>query len=231
MVSLDKAIIARLKTGGETFEIYVDPDQAMEYKKGTAAPLGDLLAVQEVFKDASASKKAAAENMLKVFGSADLAVVVDKIIHKGEIHLTAEQRKKMIDDKRKQIISLISRNSINPQTKAPNPPARIEAAMEEARVMVDPFKSAKEQVDVVVKEIRPILPIKFDTVAMAVKIPATYAGNTYRVLREYGEVKKEEWDRGDLMSLMEIPAGVQDEFYSKLNSLTHGEVKIKLMEK
>jgi len=64
-----------------------------------------------------------------------------------------------------------------------------------------------------------------------VKIPATYAGNTYRVLREYGEVKKEEWDRGDLMSLIEIPAGVQDEFYSKLNSLTHGEVKIKLMEK
>jgi len=191
MVSLDKAIIARLKTGGETFEIYVDPDLAIEYKKGTNVLLEDLLAVQEVFKDASTGKKASAESMVKAFGTSDLPTVVDRIIHKGEIHLTAEQRKKMIDEKRRQIITYISRNSINPQTKAPNPPARIEAAMEEARVQVDPFKSAKEQVETVVKEIRPILPIKFDTVQMAVKIPAAYANNSYRILREYGEVKKE----------------------------------------
>ena len=229
MVSLDKAIIARLKTGGETFELYVDPNLAVEYKKGASVPLGERLAVQEVFKDASAGKKAAEENMKKVLGTSDLAEVVDKIIHKGEIHLTSEQRKAMVEERRRQIVSLISRNSINPQTKAPNPPARIEAAMEEARVMVDPFKSANEQLDAVVKELRPILPIKFETISVAVKIPATYSSGAYRILREFGEVRKEEWDRGDLLSMLEIPAGVQDEFYSKLNSLTHGEVKIKVM--
>lgn len=229
MVSLDKAVIARLKTGGETFEIYVDPYLALDYRKGTKAPLNELLAVQEVFKDAGAGKKASEEVMEKVFETTEIGGIADRIITRGEIHLTAEQRKSMTEEKRKQIISLISRNSINPQTKAPNPPARIEAALTEARVTVDPFKSAKEQVDSAVKAIRPILPIKFETLQMVVKIPATYTGNSYKTLREYGEVKKEEWDKGDLISLMEIPAGLQDEFYSRLNSLTHGEVKIKIM--
>ncbi|MBN2251129.1 MAG: ribosome assembly factor SBDS, partial [Candidatus Altiarchaeota archaeon] len=67
MVSLDKAVIARLKTGGETFEIYVDPYLALDYRKGTKAPLNELLAVQEVFKDAGAGKKASEEVMEKVF--------------------------------------------------------------------------------------------------------------------------------------------------------------------
>lgn len=229
MVSLDKAIIARLKTGGETFEIYVDPHHALEYRKGVKTPLSDLLAVQEVFRDASAGKKASEESMKKVLGTSDLAEVVDRILTKGEIHLTSEQRKTMVEEKKKQIISIIARNSINPQTKTPNPPARIEAAMEEARVSIDPFKSAKEQVEYVVKQIRPILPLKFETLNVAVKIPAAYAGGCYRMLREYGEVKKEEWDKGDMLALIEIPAGLQDEFYSRLNSLTHGEVKIKIM--
>ena len=229
MVSLDKAIIARLKTGGETFEIYVDPDLALEYKKGKDAGLGELLAVQEVFRDAGTGKKASEESMEKALGTTDLKEAVDKIIHKGEIHLTVEQRKAMTEERRKQVVAIIARNSINPQTKTPNPPARIEAAMAEARVLVDPFKSAKEQVEAVVKEIRPILPIKFETLSVAVKIPAAYAGNSYRILREFGEVRREEWDRGDLLSLLDIPAGLQDEFYSRMNSLTHGEVKIKIM--
>lgn len=231
MVSLDAAIIARLKTGGETFEIYVDPDLALEYKKGKDVALGELLAVQEVFKDAGTGKKASEESMKKTLGTTDLKDAVDKIIHKGEIHLTVEQRKTMTEDRRKQVVTIIARNSTNPQTKAPNPPARIEAAMTQARVQIDPFKSANEQLDAVVKEIRPILPLKFETLSVAVKIPAAYAGNSYRVLREFGEVRKEEWDKGDLLSMLDIPAGLQDEFYSKLNSLTHGEVKIKIMNR
>jgi len=231
MVSLDKAVVARLKVGGETFEILVDPYLAVEYKKGTKASLEQLLGAEEVFRDASAGKKAAEEVMKKALGTIDLAEAVDKILTKGEIQLTTEQRKEMLEEKRKQVIALISRNSINPQTNAPNPPARIESAMEEARVDIDPFKGAQEQVDHVVKLIRPILPIRFETLNMAVKIPATYAGNAHRVIKEFGTVKKEEWSSaGDLLTMLEMPAGLQDEFYNKMNSLTHGEVKIKIIK-
>lgn len=231
MVSVDKAVIARLKTGGETFEILVDPDLALEYRKGKNISLHDLLASEEVFKDARAGKKASEEHMQKILGTADLREAVDKIIRKGEIQLTTEQRRAIIEEKRKQIVTLIARNSLNPQTGTPNPPARIEAALEEAHFQVDMNKPAEEQVEAAVKAIRPILPIRFETLNIAVKIPAAYTGNAYRILREMGEVKKEEWTSGgDLLCMLEIPAGIQDEVYSKLNSLTHGEVKVKVVK-
>ena len=47
----------------------------------------------------------------------------------------------------KKLINAISRESINPQTNAPNPPARIEAAMEEAKIHIDPFKPVNEQIN------------------------------------------------------------------------------------
>lgn len=231
MVSLDKAIIARYKTGGETFELFVDPQLATEYKKGKDIDLGDLLAAQEVFKDAKAGDKSSPEVMEKVLGTSELEQAVKLILTKGEIQLTSEQRKSMVEEKKKQVISIISRNSINPQTNAPNPPTRIEKAMEETRALVDPFKPAQEQVDSIVKKIRPILPIRFETLQVAVKIPAIYSGNSFTVLREYGDVKRDEWDSdGNLLTLLEIPAGLQDEFYNKVNSLTHGEGKVKIMK-
>ena len=231
MVSVDKAVIARLKTGGETFEILVDSDLALEYKKGKQVSLHELLASEEVFKDVKAGKKASEEMLEKDFGTTDLRQVVERIIHKGEIQLTTEQRRVMLEEKRKQIVTLIARNSINPQTGTPNPPTRIEAALEEARFQVDMNKAAEEQVDAAVKAIRPILPIRFETLNIAIRIPAVYTGNAYRVVREIGTLKKEEWaGNGDLLCMIEIPAGIQDEVYNKLNSLTHGEVKVKAIK-
>jgi ribosome maturation protein SDO1 len=231
MVSVDKAVIARLKTGGETFEILVDSDLALEYKKGKIVSLHELLASEEVFKDVKAGKKASEETLKKILGTSDLREAVDKIIHQGEIQLTTEQRRVMHEEKRKQIVTLIARNSINPQTGAPNPPARIEAALEEARFQVDMSRGAEEQVDAAVKAIRPLLPIRFETLNIAIKIPAIYTGNAYRVVRELGNLKKEEWDSsGDLLCMIEIPAGIQDEIYNKINSLTHGEAKVKVIK-
>jgi len=229
MVSLDSAVIARLKTHGEVFEILVDPDLALEYMENKSVDFNELLAINTIFKDAKAGEKASEQSMNKVFGTTEFRSIVDKILKKGEVHLTTEQRKKILEDKKKQIIAIIARNAINPQTNTPHPPGRIERAMEEAKVSISMTKSTKEQVDSILREIRPIIPIKFATLNVAVKIPAQYAGSSYKILREFGEVKKEDWDKGDLLCLLEIPAGLQDEFYNRLNNLTHGEVKIKVL--
>ncbi len=229
MVSLDNSVIVRLKTHGENFEIFVDPDLALKYRDGEKIGIDQILAVEGIFKDAKAGDKASEELMKKIFGTNEIYNVADKILKKGKLHLTVEQRRHLMEERKRQIISIISRNSINPQTKTPHPPSRIEKAMDEAKVSVDISKSAKEQVDKIVKAIRHILPIKFETLDIAVKIPAQYSGRCYKTLREFGDVKKEEWEKNSLMCLLRIPGGLQDEFYSKLNSLTHGEVKIKVL--
>ena len=230
MASLDNSIIVRLKTLGENFEILADPDLALTYKEGKDIPLNEILAVDCIFKDARAGDKASEDIMSKIFDTHDVNNVADQILKKGELHLTTQQKKHLLEERKKQIINIIAKNAINPQTKSPHPPGRIKKAMEEVKINVTISKSAKEQVDTAVKALRPILPLKFERISIVAKIPLKYSGNIHHTLEEFGEVKKEEWVSDGLISCLEIPAGLQDEFYDKLNNVTHGEVEIKILK-
>jgi len=229
MISLDKAVIARLKTCGENFEILVDPDLALEYKGGKIKDVRKILASEFVFKDAKKADKASIKNMKKIFRTDDLNIIADQIIKKGEIELTTEQKRRMLEEKKRRIIDIIATNSINPQTKAPNPPARIEAAMEQAKVKVVLEKSAEEQVDKVVKAIREFLPIKFEKIKIAAKIPIQYSAHIFNTLRGI-EILKQEYTADSVIILIEIPAGIQDDVLGKLNALTKGGVQTKILK-
>ena len=231
MVNIDDAVIARLESYGERFEILVDPELAADYKRGEDINIEDVLAVEEVFKDANKGDKASEENMEKAFESSDALVVADKIIKKGTIQITANQRRKMQEEKTKQVINKIAQEAINPQTKLPHPPKRIEKAMEEAKVRIDPMKTVEEQIEPTVKAILTKIPIRIEKVQVAVKIPGTYAGKAYSVVSQFGTLKKEEWvNDGSWIGVVEIPGGLQDKFYTELSGLTHGEVETRLMK-
>ncbi|MCE5213478.1 MAG: ribosome assembly factor SBDS [Methanobacterium sp.] len=230
MVNLEDAVIARLEYYGEHFEILVDPDMAADFKRGKEIELEDILAVEEVFKDAKKGDKASEEAMMKAFDTSDPLEAAAFIIKKGQVQLTAQQRKEMQEDKRKKIVATITREAINPQTKLPHPTRRIEIAMEEAKIHVDPFKSVDEQVNTVLKAIRTKIPIRFEKVKVAIRVPGDYTGKIYNIIPEFGTSKKEEWQQdGSWIAVVEIPGGMQDNFYRKLNELTHGEVETKLL--
>lgn len=230
MVTLEDAVIARLEYYGEHFEILVDPDLAADFKRGKEIELEEILAVEEVFKDAKKGDKASEEAMMKAFNTTDIMEAAAFIIKKGQVQLTAQQRKEMQEEKRKKIIATIAREAINPQTKLPHPTRRIEIAMEEAKIHVDPFKSVDEQVNNVLKAIRTKIPIRFEKVQVAIKVPGDYSGKIYNILPEFGKTKKEEWQQdGSWIAVVEIPGGMQDNFYRKLNELTHGQVETKLL--
>ncbi len=230
MVTLEDAVIAPLEYYGEHFEILVDPDLAADFKRGKEIELEDILAVEEIFKDAKKGDKASEEAMLKAFETTDPAEVAAFIIKKGQVQLTAQQRKEMQEEKRKMIVATITREAINPQTKLPHPARRIEIAMEEAKIHVDPFKSVDEQVTETLKAIRTKIPIKFEKVQVAIKIPGDVQGKVYSIIPEFGTTKNEEWQRdGSWIAVVEIPGGMQDNFYQRLNELTHGQLETKLL--
>jgi len=230
MVNVDDAVIARLESYGERFEILVDAELAADYKRGQDLAIEDVVAVEEVFKDAHKADKASEENMMKVFETTDALEVADKIIKKGTIQITANQKRKMQEEKTRQVIAQIAREAINPQTKLPHPPQRIENAMQEAKVHIDPMKSVEEQIEPTVKAILTKIPIRIEKVQVAVKIPGTYAGKGYSTITQYGKLIKEEWmNDGSWIGVVEIPGGLQDDFYTALSGLTHGEVETKLL--
>lgn len=230
MVNVDDAVIARLESYGERFEILVDAELAADYKRGEDIAIEDVLAVEEVFKDAHKADKASEENMQKAFETVDALEVADIIIKKGTIQITANQKRKMQEEKTRQVINKISQEAINPQTKLPHPPKRIEKAMEEAKVHIDPMKTVEEQIEPTVKAILTKIPIRIEKVQVAVKIPGTYAGKSYSIITQYGKLIKEEWENdGSWIGIVEIPGGLQDKFYTDLSGLTHGEVETRLL--
>ena len=167
MISLENAVVARLESFGERFEILVEPHLAARVRQGENLNIEDVVAALDVFGNFSRGTRASDESLEKVFHTTDFATVAKKIIEKGEIHLTADQRREMTEEKRRQVVTFIARNSINPQ-RPPAPAAGIERAMEEARVNIDPFKHLDELVKETVKALRPLLPIRFEELRLAV---------------------------------------------------------------
>ncbi len=231
MVALDESIIARLKTHGKTFEVFVEPQGALALKRGEAAKIENILAVEDVFLDAKNGDRPAEQDIINAFGTTDATKIAEKIILDGELHLTTEQKKKMQDEKKRQVINIIAQNAINPQTKGPHPPARIEAAMDEAGVHIDPMENLDEMVSITMKAIRPIIPIRFEEVRIAIKLPAEYAAKSYGSVASFGSLTKQEWQNdGSWIGVITIPAGRQDELYSLLNRLTKGSAETKFLK-
>ncbi|MBE0516037.1 MAG: ribosome assembly factor SBDS [Methanophagales archaeon] len=229
MVSLDKAVVARYKHGKRIFEILVDPEEAYLIRSGAQEEIEEVLAVDEIFVDASKGEKATEEDLMAVFSTTEVGEIARVIVKEGELQLTAEQRRRKVEEKKMMVVDRIARISINPQTNTPHPPTRIEIAMNEAKVHIDPFKSVDELVNETVKAIRAIIPIKIVEIAIAIKIPAAYTGRVYELKRNF-ELVKEEWQGdGSFIAVVKVPAGMRDELFSFLNRITKGEAQTKVV--
>lgn len=230
MQQKQKTVIAKYSFSGDSFEIYVDADKAYDFVTGKRSDALGALEAEEIFKDARKGERQSEEKLKKAFGTTDIVKIAETILKKGDVPITTEQRERLMAEKRKQVIDIIARNSIDPRTNAPTPSLRIENAMKEARVSIDPFKSANEQIDAIVTKIRPIIPVKFATLKLEVVIPPEYANRCYNVLKQYG-LKGEKWlSDGSLSANLEFPAGLQNEFYSRINNATQGKAITKIVE-
>jgi len=226
MIDINEAVIARLKKGGENFEVLVELEKALEFRKGKLG-IEEALAANYIYKDCKKGMRASEIEIKKFFMTQDIKEVAKKIVKEGEIHLTAEYKSKLREEKRKKIIELIHRNAVDSKTGLPHPILRIENAMEESKVKIDELKSAEEQIEIILEKLSEVIPIKFEVKKVLLKIPAKYSGNCYSVIKQFGKIINEDWSTGDLSLKVEIPGGMIEEFYDKLNGLTHGNIESK----
>ncbi|MBN1544201.1 ribosome assembly factor SBDS [Candidatus Woesearchaeota archaeon] len=222
--------LALLKKGGKMFQVVVDPDKAIAYKKGDAVDMKEVLHSEKIFTDAKRGEVSPEADLKALFNSSDAVKVASVILKEGEIQLTTEYRDKLRAEKKKRVLYLIHRNAADPKTRLPHPMTRIENAFEQARCKIDEFKTAEEQVDGVIRQLRAILPIKIEQVLLQIDIPPQHAHQAYGALKRMGSIKQETWGNdGGLTLKFEIPAGLQEEVMDKLNSMTHGGVEIKIL--
>ncbi|MCL7419071.1 MAG: ribosome assembly factor SBDS, partial [Halalkalicoccus sp.] len=78
---------------------------------------------------------------------------------------------------------------------------------------------------------RPVIPIRFDEVIVAVQIPADYAGSAQAQVRQFGDLKREEWQNdGSWVGVIEFPAGMQNDFYDLVNEHTIGTAETRIIK-
>ena len=226
-----KYTLVRYQHSGEKFEILVDPDRGLQYKRGELGDVNKALIVDTVFTDANKGEKASATKLEEAFGTSDPIEVAEIMFEKGVFQLTAAQRKEMLDQKLRQIIHLISRTYVDPKTKLPHPVVRIENALQDIRVQIDPFKDADEQVREVVDALRRVLPMSSENVQIAIRIPAEYTGKSYSVVKDYGEIKRDEWQSdGSWIAVVELPAAMQIEMLEALGKATQGNIQSRIVK-
>jgi ribosome maturation protein SDO1 len=223
-----KFTIVRLTVEGDKFELLVKPDPALEYKLGKRTDISSVLVSDEIYSDANKASRASSEKMTKHFRTTDSIEVAKQILARGELNLTTDQRRKMVEEKRKQIVQIINKSFVDPKTHLPHPIVRIEAALEEARVSIDPFKKSEDQAKVVVDSLRKILPLRSETVRLTVTVPPQFAAQSYSILKSTGDFKGEEWQSdGSLRAIVEMNAGMKGQFLDRLGSVTKGSAQVK----
>ena len=232
MISLDEAVTARLESHGARFEVLVDPDAALAIKRGEFdGDLEEVIAAEDVFENASRGDRPAESDVEDVFDTTEPLQIIPEVIQRGEIQITAEQRREIQERKRRQLINRIARNAINPQMDdAPHPPDRIESALEQTDFRIDPMQPVEPQVDDALDALRPVIPIRFEEVTMAVQIPAEHAGSAQAQIRSFGDLEREEWQAdGSWIGVLTFPAGMRNDFYEVVNEHSSGEADTRLV--
>jgi len=210
--------IARIKKIGKEFEIIVNMEKALNFKKSSSD--NDFLEIDKIFLDSKKGFTAPKEDLIKAFGTEDVYEISKKIVREGEILLTKEYRDKQQDKKFNEIIDFLSRNAINPKTGNPYTPHIIKTALEEAGVNIK-NTPIEEQIPEIIEKLSKVIPLKIETRKIKIIIPAIHTGQVYGILSQYKE--KENWlNDGSLEVIVNVPSGTVMNFYEKLNSITHG---------
>ncbi len=223
--------IARLTQEGERFEILVKPDNALAYRLGKTTSISNALVSDTIYMDANKGDKPSEEKLRKAFGTTDSFQIASIILQKGILQLTTEQRKQLIDDKRKQIIAFISRQCIDPRTNLPHPPLRVERALQQIHYSIDAFKEVEEQARDIIKLLRTILPLKMEQIQITINIPPQFASKAYGTVKRFGTIKNEEWrNDGSWYAIVEMTAGLYGPFLEKVGEVTRGSAEAKLVK-
>jgi len=223
----DKFTIVRYSTGNDKFEILVKPDSALEYKLGKKMDISNIMISDEIYLDVNKGTRCSSEKLMKHFKTTDQLEIAKQIMDKGDLNMNTEQRRKMIEEKKRQIVEYINKNFVDPKSHMPHPVSRINAVLDEARVAIDPFKRLDDQLKNIIESLRKIIPLKSEILELTVTVPSQFSGQSFSVFKTIGEIKSEQWlSDGSLQVILSINAGMKSSFLDRIGTATKGSAQV-----
>lgn len=221
---------AWMKRYGNHFEVVVEPDLALEFRrtKGASPLIKECLHAERVFTDAKRGLHAKDADLAQAFNTTDALAIAAKLIIEGELQLNQEHRQRIREAKRNQILSRIVMYAIDPTTGFPHPQRRIELAMDEAKVKIDDNRDADEQIREIIRKLQPIIPIRLETVTLQIHLPVPHGQKLYGEVQRFGTIKKSDWMAdGSWMGWVDVPAGLQNDLLAELGKRTQGVADVR----
>lgn len=216
----ERKTLARIKINNKHYEIMVDLDLALKLRKGENVNIQNVLLVNDIFTNSQNGSKAASADLMTAFGISDTLAVATRIVQKGDIQLPKDYRDEQQENKKKQVIDFLIKNAVDARNSRPFTPQIISNALDQAGINITNVP-LDQQITGITEALKTILPLKIETKRLAITIPAVHTGKVYGIVNQYKE--KEDWlSNGDLRVIINIPVGLQMEFYDKLNGVTHG---------
>lgn len=223
----DKFTIVRYSAGNDKFEILVKPDPALEYKLGKKMDISNIMISDEIYSDANKGTRCSSEKLMKHFKTTEQLEIAKQIMDKGDLNLNTDQRRKMIEEKKRQIVEYINKNFVDPKSHMPHPVSRINAVLDEARVAIDPFKRLDDQLKNIIESLRKIIPLKSEILELTVTVPSQFSGQSFSVFKTIGEIKSEQWlSDGSLQVILSINAGMKSSFLDRIGTATKGSAQV-----
>jgi ribosome maturation protein SDO1 len=209
---------AKLHKQGKHYEILVDLDEALKFKKGTGS-INSAVLTNAIFSNLKAGDQASTADLEKAFGTTEVMAISERIIKMGEIEMPESYLKKEHEGKYKQVVDFLSKNVVDANGR-PYTPERLKRALEDAKVNVKNVPIEAQVADII-EQLRKIIPIKIEMKKYRLTIPAQHTGRGYGVVKKFME--KEDWlGNGDLQIVVNVPAGLVMDFFDDLNGVTHG---------
>jgi ribosome maturation protein SDO1 len=201
--------IARLKKQGKNYEILVDCEIALKVRTGEAR-VEDALLLQKIFKDARTGDVQG--ELEQAFGTNDPLKIAEEIIKNGDVQLSEEYRKKVLEEKKNKILEQITKKAADPQTHYPIPRQRIELGMEKAGYKIRLEKSVPEQVKELMEILVEAMPITFKDIIVTVNSPPQFTAQVYSIVKKSGEMIDQNYQPdGSLLIKVKIAAGRKNE--------------------
>ena len=227
----DNIILAKIKRNKNNFEIVINPDRALEFKQGKIDNINQVLEADEIFSDAKKGLKVSDSELEAAFNTTNTEEIAKIIINEGEIQLTAKHRAQQRQNKLNQLITKIHSLATDPKTNLPHPRTRIESALTQAKIHLKDHQTIEGQFDNIIKQLRPILPIKISTKTLYIQAAAQHVGKLGNYIRSELTLKKEEWtNQGNWAVLVEAPAGLVPDIIDKINQITKGDASIDIRD-
>eukprot|EP01087_Luapelamoeba_hula_P013707 TRINITY_DN3931_c0_g1_i1.p1 TRINITY_DN3931_c0_g1~~TRINITY_DN3931_c0_g1_i1.p1 ORF type:complete len:288 (+),score=57.32 TRINITY_DN3931_c0_g1_i1:32-865(+) len=215
--------IVRFKSGGNTFEILTKLGAVAKFQDGKLG-FNSVLFADEIFTDYAKGKRANEAELRAAFETNNVETCARQIIEKGELQLTAADRKEKVDKKRAEMVNYIHKYYVHPRTRTPHPVLRIENAFDELRINVDPDMPAERQLqERVLRRLPEVLPITKCEIEGILTIPHQYLGSAMGLVHKYCSVTGENYTSdGSVMNIAFVP-GDYDALMNDLRDLTKGE--------